>query len=138
MVEFRWIRRNITTTLWVFILFFWSLLIFFQKKKANPKMSSSSVRTHTSNPQEQKVLSCSVRPSKDWQNLCDIVFGNVMMMVGMDQLENIPECRQVCRGWNVMVSQMTKHKKDTLRSEAKSRVANWLLNQLQKLVKNSN
>ena len=101
-------------------------------------MSSSSDRTQASNPQEKNSLSCSLGPSKDWQNLPDLLFRDVIMMVGMDQVENIPKCRQVCRGWNVMVSQMTKHKKDTLRSEAKSRVANWLLNQLQKLVKNSN
>ena len=101
-------------------------------------MSSSSDRTQASNPQEKNSLSCSLGPSKEWQNLPDLLFHDVIMMVGMDQVENIPKCRQVCRGWNVMVSQMTKHKKDTLRSEAKSRVANWLLNQLQKLVKNSN
>ena len=85
-------------------------------------MSSSSVRTQASNPQEQKSLSCPLRPSRDWQNLLDI-FGDVMMMVGLDKLENIPKCRQVCQGWNVMVSQMTKLKKDTTRRRAEALVA---------------
>ena len=78
--------------------------------------------------------------SKDWQTLPEIIFGNIMTMIviQMDKLEDLQKCRQVCLSWNMMISQMTKHKKDTLRSEAKSRVANWLLNQLQKLVKNSN
>ena len=86
-------------------------------------MSSSSDRTQASNPQEKNSLSCSLGPSKDWQNLPDLLFRDVIMMVGMDQLENIPKCTQVCRGWNVMVSQMTKHKKDTVRREAESLAA---------------
>ena len=83
----------------------------------------SSDRTQASNPQEKNSLRCSLGPSKDWQNLPDLLFRDVIMMVGMDQLENIPKCRQVCRGWNVMVSQMTKHKKDTVRREAESLAA---------------
>ena len=105
------------------ILLFWSLIdscSFFSEKKANPKMSSSSDKTDTSNPRKQKPLPCPLGPSRDWQNLPELLFGNVMMMVGMDQHENIPKCRQVCQGWNVRVSQMTKLKKDTIRSTAES------------------
>ena len=80
-------------------------------------MSSSSDRTQASNPQEKNSLSCSLGPSKDWQNLPDLLFHDVIMMVGMDQLENIPKCTQVCRSWNVMVSQMTKYKKVTIRKK---------------------
>ena len=114
--------NNIMSLYFIFLIIA-DICRFFFRKKANHKMSSSSDITQTSNPQEQKVLSCSSRPSKDWQNLLDIVFGNVMMMVGMDLLENIPKCRQVCQGWNVMVSQMTKLKKDTMRGEAESLAA---------------
>ena len=42
----------------------------------------------------------------------DIVFSGIMMMIGME-VEDIPKCRQVCRSWNDMVSQMSKLKKDT-------------------------
>ena len=47
-----------------------------------------------------------------WKNLPDIVFSGIMMMIGME-VEDIPKCRQVCRSWNDMVSQMSKLKKDT-------------------------
>ena len=65
---------------------------------------------------------------KDWQNLPDIILGDIVMILGMievievididrgdrDILEDILKCRQVCRNWNVMIAQMTKHKKDTI------------------------
>ena len=86
-------------------------------------MSSSSDKTDTSNPRKQKPLSCPLGPSRDWQNLPELLFGDIMMMVGMDQHENIPKCRQVCQGWNVMVPKMTKHKKDTFKREAESLAA---------------
>ena len=100
-------RRNITTT----------------SLKVNPKMSSSSDRTQTSCPQDQKPLRCLLGISRDWQNLPDRVFGDVMMMFGVNKLEAIPKCRQVCQIWNVMISQMTKLKKDTIRREAESQAA---------------
>ena len=58
-----------------------------------------------------------------WKNLPDIVFSDIMMMVGMDKLENIPKYRQVCQSWNEMVSQMTKLKKDTVRRKTESLAA---------------
>ena len=33
----------------------------------------------------------------------DIIFEKIMMMVGLDSLESLHRCRQVCRTWNVMI-----------------------------------
>ena len=64
---------------------------------------------------------------KDWQNLPDIILGDIVMMLGMDKLKDILEdilkCRQVCRSWNVMIAQMTKHKKHIIRRKAETLVA---------------
>ena len=59
------------------------------------------------------------QPSTSWQFLPDLVFGDVMMMVGLHDLH---KCRQICQSWNVMTTQMTKHEKDTIRKQAVSLV----------------
>ena len=33
----------------------------------------------------------------------DLIFGKIMMMVGLDSLENLHNCRQVCSSWNAMI-----------------------------------
>ncbi len=35
----------------------------------------------------------------------DLIFGKIMMMVGLDSLENLHNCRQVCTAWNIMIMQ---------------------------------
>ena len=45
----------------------------------------------------------SVNVIKDWQNLPDIIFGDLMMMVGLEILETLNTCRQVCRSLNKMI-----------------------------------
>ena len=37
---------------------------------------------------------------QDWQNLPDVIFGDIMMMVGLESLDTLHTCRQVCRSWN--------------------------------------
>ena len=69
-----------------------------------------------------------------WQNLPDLIFSDIVVMVvrswlnelnddlndpfesGLNDTEisDLQKCRQVCRSWNVMVSQMAKLKKDTI------------------------
>ena len=58
-----------------------------------------------------------------WQNLPDLILTDIMMMAGLDRLDDISKCRQVCQIWNVMISQMTKRNKDTIRREAESQAA---------------
>ena len=64
-----------------------------------------------------------------WQYLPDHIFGDIMMMINLqkshetymlfyryeyeDKFED--RCRQVCRRWNWMIMQMTKHRKDIIR-----------------------
>ena len=55
-----------------------------------------------------------------WKNLHDLIFSDIMMIVGVESLENLQKSRQVCLSWNVMISQMTKHKKDSIKRHAES------------------
>ena len=55
-----------------------------------------------------------------WQNLPDIVFCDMMVMLGLDCLEDLHKCRQVCQSWNVMMSQMIKYKKSNIRTKAET------------------
>ena len=58
----------------------------------------------------------------DWQNLPEIIFSDIVMMVEKEikSLNNLQKFRQVCQSWNVMLSQMTKNKKDNIRRIAES------------------
>ena len=40
---------------------------------------------------------------QDWQNLPDVLFGDIMVMVGLESLDTLHTCRQVCRSWNEMI-----------------------------------
>ena len=55
-----------------------------------------------------------------WQNLPDLVFSDLMLMVGLESIHNIQKCRDVCHSWNVMISHITKQKKDVIKREAES------------------
>ena len=35
----------------------------------------------------------------------DLIFELIMMMVGLDSLESLHKCRQVCTAWNAMIMQ---------------------------------
>ena len=59
----------------------------------------------------------------DWQNLTDLIFAEIMMACGQNSLNDLQKCRQVCQNWNVMIYQMTKHKKDTISRKAGSLAA---------------
>ena len=75
-----------------------------------------------------------------WQNLPDLIFSNIVVMVERGWLNELNDdfnyhldcdteisalqkCRQVCRSWNVMVSKMTKLNKDTIRKSAEGLAA---------------
>ena len=38
-----------------------------------------------------------------WVTLPDLIFGDIMMMVGLNSLESLHRCRQVCTTWNEMI-----------------------------------
>ena len=42
-----------------------------------------------------------VKMSSHWHNLP--VFGDIMMIVGLESLDTLHTCRQVCRSWNEMI-----------------------------------
>ena len=56
----------------------------------------------------------------NWQNLPHHVFGDIMTIMGRESIQDFQKCREVCQSWNVMMSQMTKYEKDTIRRKAAS------------------
>ena len=38
-----------------------------------------------------------------WVTLPDLILRDIMMMVGLESLEGLHRCRQVCRKWNEMI-----------------------------------
>ena len=38
-----------------------------------------------------------------WVTLPDLIFSDIMMIVGLDSLESLHRCRQVCEIWNKMI-----------------------------------
>ena len=61
--------------------------------------------------------------SSSWQNLPDPIFGDIMMMVGLKKLEDFQKCRQVCQRWYLMISQMTKYEKNTMKKKSEDLAA---------------
>ena len=49
------------------------------------------------------IMMSSLSSIQDWQNLPDVIFGDIMMIVGLESLETLHACRQVCRSWNEMI-----------------------------------
>ena len=48
----------------------------------------------------------SSQDNPDWRTLGnDLIFQKIMMMVGLDSLESLHRCRQVCTAWNSMIMQ---------------------------------
>ena len=42
-----------------------------------------------------------------WQNLPDLIFSDIMLMVGRESLLDIQKYRQVCQNLSVKITQMT-------------------------------
>ena len=38
-----------------------------------------------------------------WTTLPELIFSDIMMMVGLKSLESLHRCRQVCKTWNEMI-----------------------------------
>ena len=39
----------------------------------------------------------------DWATLPDLMFSDIMMKVGLESIEGLHRCRQVCQTWNKMI-----------------------------------
>ena len=55
------------------------------------------------NTLRSRVVDRTAEEHVDWNNLPDVIFGDIMMMVGLENLDNLLTCRQVCRSWNEMI-----------------------------------
>ena len=80
-------------------------------------MSSNSKSSSKSEIQAINFSSC------DWQNLPDLIFGDIMVILGLNNFADFQRCIKVCQSWNVMISQMTKFKKNAIRKKAESLAA---------------
>ena len=58
--------------------------------------------------------------STSWKYLPKRIFDDMMMMTELGSLQDLHKCRHVCQSWNVMISEMTKYKKDQIKSKAES------------------
>ena len=48
----------------------------------------------------------SSQDNPDWRMLGhDLIFQNIMMMVGLDSWESLQRCEKVCTAWNAMIMQ---------------------------------
>ena len=65
---------------------------------------------------------------RNWHNLPHHILGDIhiMTMIGRKSLQDLQKGRQVCQSWNVMISQMIKDEKDTIR-RLFERLRVWLL-----------
>ena len=53
-----------------------------------------------------QILKMSSKDNPDWRMLGhDLIFQKIMMMVGLNSLESLHRCRQVCTAWNSMIMQ---------------------------------
>ena len=52
----------------------------------------------------------------DWLSLPELIFSDIMMMVGLESLESLHRCRQVCKTWNEMIL------KDIWESQSKKKI----------------
>ena len=55
------------------------------------------------NTLRRRVVNKTTEEHVDWNNLPDVIFGDIMMMVGLESVETLHACRQVCRSWNEMI-----------------------------------
>ena len=51
-----------------------------------------------------------------WLTLPDLIFSDIMMMVGLESLESLHRCRQVCKLWNEKIL------RDIWESQSKKRI----------------
>ena len=58
-----------------------------------------------------------------WQMLPDQIFSDILMIVGLQSIKDVQKCKQICQSWNLIVTQMTKLKKDSIRRKAESAAA---------------
>ena len=65
---------------------------------------------------------------QSFQNLPDVPDFNLQlpMMLGLDSLEDLQRCRQVCQSWNEMIQTMNKHSKRAIEKNSRS-VANTII-----------
>ena len=38
-----------------------------------------------------------------WVSIPELIFSDIMMIVGLENLESLHRCRQVCKTWNEMI-----------------------------------
>ena len=80
----------------------------------------SDISNLTKQNKQIKKSKMSEKTKSGWKNLPDLIFSDIGMMVNLEELKKL---RQICQSWNVMISEMTKHGKSTIRRRVESRAA---------------
>ena len=65
-----------------------------------------------------------------WKNMPREIFSEIIMKVGVESLEDANNCRQVCKNWNQMILDLTKHEVDIIRKGFKENSASDRLKSL--------
>ena len=57
----------------------------------------------------------------NWNNMPSEILSDILMKVGLASPDDLRKCRQVCKNWKCVISEMTKHQVDLLkRNEAEN------------------
>ena len=59
---------------------------------------------------------------QSWNNLPREILCEIFMKVGLEDIEDLVECLQVCKNWNEMICNLTKAQLNCLRSNAAEKI----------------
>ena len=79
--------------------------------------------SNTVNIQNKKPKMSQITEAGCWKNIPDLIFSDIVMMMSLESLVDLHRSRQVCQNWNVMITQMTKLEKDTIRRKTENMAA---------------
>ena len=82
-------------------------------------MKRPSVKKCAVKIERQKEDSISPFEHTNWNHMPSEILSDILMKVGLASPNDLRKCRQVCKNWNWVISEMTKHQVDLLkRNEA--------------------
>ena len=85
------------------------------------KMKRPSVIKWAGKIKRQKEDSTSPFRHTNWNNMPSEILSDILMKVGLASPDDLRKCRQVCKNWKCVISEMTKHQVDLLkRNEAEN------------------
>ena len=76
-----------------------------KESSSSDDSDSSEDEAAAKKPSPGTKLNAAKHLIKDWQNLpvVSVIFGDLTTMVGLESLDTLHTCRQVCQSWNGMI-----------------------------------